>query len=74
MLWFNRIANRCRTMPVLVAHDEIVVECIAEQAEGVRTWLESAMVEGMDVILNGRTEVHVPIEVEARISESWGGG
>jgi hypothetical protein len=32
------------------------------------------MLEGMDVVLNGRAEVHVSVEVEALISESWGGG
>ena len=57
-------------MPVLVCHDEAVVECCAEQAANARVWLEKAMIEGMDVILNGTDEVDVPIEIEARIAKS----
>jgi DNA polymerase I-like protein with 3'-5' exonuclease and polymerase domains len=61
-------------VPVLVCHDEVVVECDAEKAEETKEWLEKAMIEGMDVILNGTDEVDVPIEVEARIAKSWGEG
>ena len=59
---------------MLACHDEVVVECDAEQAVKVKTWMEKAMSDGMNVILNDRAEVHVSVEVEARISESWGGG
>jgi DNA polymerase I-like protein with 3'-5' exonuclease and polymerase domains len=38
-------------VPVLVCHDEIVVEYEAEQAADVKSWLEKAMVEGMDADL-----------------------
>jgi DNA polymerase I-like protein with 3'-5' exonuclease and polymerase domains len=73
LLW--ELRDECPgAVPVLVCHDEIVVECDAEQVEDVSTWLESALAGGMDVILNGRAEVHVPVEVEPRISESWRGG
>jgi DNA polymerase I-like protein with 3'-5' exonuclease and polymerase domains len=61
-------------VPVLVCHDEIVVECDAEQAAAAKTWLEKAMVEGMDAVLNSTDEVYVPVEVEARIARSWGDG
>ena len=61
-------------MPVLVCHDEVVVECAAEKAANARVWLEKAMIEGMDVIVNGTDEVDVPIEVEARIVRSWSEG
>ena len=61
-------------MPVLVCHDELVVECDAEHATDAKAWLEKAMVEGMDTILNGTDEVHVPVEVEAQIARSWGEG
>ncbi len=61
-------------MQVLVCHDEIVVECGSEQAVGVKAWLEKAMIEGMDLVLNGRDRVDVPVEVEVRIARSWGGG
>jgi DNA polymerase I-like protein with 3'-5' exonuclease and polymerase domains len=59
-------------VPVLVAHDEIVVECDAEQAEDVEAWLKNAMIEGMDAVLNNAGEEHVPVEVESRIANSWG--
>jgi DNA polymerase-1 len=61
-------------MSVLVCHDEVVVECDAEQAAAAKVWLEKAMIEGMDVVLNGTGEVAVPVEVEARIARSWGEG
>jgi len=49
-------------------------ECDAEQAMDVKDWLEKAMVEGMNTVLNGTDEVDVPVEVEARIATSWGEG
>jgi len=52
----------------------VVVECDAEQAMDVKDWLEKAMVEGMNTVLNGTDEVDVPVEVEARIATSWGEG
>jgi DNA polymerase I-like protein with 3'-5' exonuclease and polymerase domains len=61
-------------VPVLVCHDEVVVECDIEQAADIEAWLERAMAEGMDVVLNGTEEVDVPVEVEARIARSWGEG
>ena len=50
-----------RGQPVLVCHDEIVVECVTEQAVGVKAWLERAMVEGRDAVLNNVGEAHVPL-------------
>jgi DNA polymerase-1 len=71
LLWERR--NECPgAVPVLVCHDEVVVECEAEQAADVRAWLEKAMIEGMEEVLNGTDEVHVPVEVEVRIARSWG--
>ncbi len=61
-------------MPVLVCHDEVVVECVAEQAAEAKAWLEKAMIERIEAVLNGADEVHVPVEVEARIARSWGEG
>jgi DNA polymerase I-like protein with 3'-5' exonuclease and polymerase domains len=57
-----------------VCQDEVVVECNAQQAEDVKVWLQKAMIEGMDAITNGRDEVQVQVEVEARIARSWGEG
>ena len=73
LLWERR--SECLgAVPVLVCHDEIVVECGAEQAEDTRMWLERAMIEGMEDILNGTGKVHVPVEVNTRIARSWGEG
>jgi DNA polymerase I-like protein with 3'-5' exonuclease and polymerase domains len=52
----------------------VVVECDAEQATDAKAWLEKAMVEGMETVLNSTDEVDVPVEVEARIARSWGEG
>ena len=61
-------------MPVIVCHDEVVVECDSEQATEAKAWLERAMIEAMEVVLNSTDELDVPIEVEARIARSWGEG
>jgi hypothetical protein len=49
----------------------VVIECDAEQAVDAKAWLESAMIEGMDAVLNNVGEEHVPVEVEAWIARSW---
>ena len=61
-------------MPVIVCHDEIVVECEAEQAEDTKAWLESAMIEGMDAILNSTGGVLAPVKIESEVASSWGQG
>jgi len=70
LLWERRGQCPC-AVPVLVCHDEVVVECDAQQAADAKAWLEKAMIEGMEAVLNGTDEVHVPVEVEARIARSW---
>jgi DNA polymerase-1 len=71
LLWERR--DECLgAVPVLACHDEICVECNAEQAEDTRRWLERAMIEGMDDILNGMGEGRVPVAMESRIASSWG--
>jgi cytochrome c-type biogenesis protein CcmH/NrfF len=52
----------------------VVVECDAEQAAAAQAWLERAMIEGMNTVVNGMDEGHVLIEVEGRIVRSWGEG
>jgi DNA polymerase I-like protein with 3'-5' exonuclease and polymerase domains len=59
-------------VPVLICHDEVVVECNAEQAAEAKVWLEAAMIEGMETVLNSMDEVNIPVEVEARVARSWG--
>jgi hypothetical protein len=73
LLWERR--SECPgAVSVLVGHDEVIVECNAERTVNARSWLEKAMTEGMDAIMNGTDEVAVPVEVEARIARSWGDG
>ncbi len=45
LLWDRK--DECPgAVPVLVCHDEVVVECDAEQAADVKAWLEKAMIKG----------------------------
>jgi DNA polymerase I-like protein with 3'-5' exonuclease and polymerase domains len=57
-----------------LCHDKVVVECDAEQAAEVKTWLDKAMIEAMEAVLSCTDQVDVPVEVEARIARSWGEG
>ncbi|HVA89817.1 MAG TPA: DNA polymerase, partial [Chloroflexota bacterium] len=54
---------------VTVVHDEVVVECPAEDAAAVADWLTRHMVGGMEDIVHGA----VPIAVEASIARDWAG-
>jgi DNA polymerase I len=70
LLWERR--EECPgAVPVLVCHDEIVVECDIEQSADGKAWLEKAMIEGMDAVLNRVATVHVPVKVEPRVANSW---
>jgi len=72
LLWERR--EECPgAVPVLAVHDEIVVECNEDKAEEARAWLKAAMVEGMEEALNDPDAdgLHVPVEVEIKIGESW---
>ncbi len=55
--------------PVMAVHDEIVVEADVDQADTVAAWLKSAMVEAMAPMIEP-----VPVEVEVKVSRTWGGG
>jgi DNA polymerase-1 len=71
LLWERR--DECPgTVPVLVCHDEIVVECEAEQTADAKAWLEKAMIEGMLAVLNGTGNICVSVEVETRVGRDWG--
>lgn len=73
LLWERR--SECPgAVPILVCHDEVVVECEAERAADARAWLKKAIIEGMDAVLNSMDEVYVSVEVETRIARSWGEG
>jgi DNA polymerase I len=71
LLWERR--DECpEAVPVLVCHDEVVVECETERAADVASCLKKMMIEGMETVLNGTDEVDVPVEVEGRIARTWG--
>jgi DNA polymerase I-like protein with 3'-5' exonuclease and polymerase domains len=74
LLWERR--DECPgAVPVLVCHDEVVVECNAEHAADAKAWLKEASVEGMEEVLNGPGVEGpcVPVEVEVQIAETWAG-
>lgn len=54
--------------PVLAVHDEIVIEASQEQASLAAVWVEEAMVDAMRDMLDP-----VPVEVDVKIVETWGG-
>jgi DNA polymerase-1 len=67
LLWERR-AECPGTVPVLVVHDEIVVECDANQADAVKAWLRQAMLDGMAPLIDP-----VPVEVEVKAGRTWAG-
>jgi DNA polymerase-1 len=67
LLWERR--SECPgAFPVLVVHDEIVVECDETQAEVASAWLKRAMLDGMAPLIDP-----VPVEVEVKVGRTWGG-
>jgi DNA polymerase-1 len=73
-LWERR-AECPGAVPVACVHDEILVECDEYEAEKVEAWLEKAMIDGMDRVLNGpdAEDPRVPVEVETQVAKSWTG-
>jgi DNA polymerase-1 len=67
LLWERR-DQAPGAFPVMAIHDEIVVECDADQADRVRVWLETAMVEAMAPLLDP-----VPVVVGSAAARTWGG-
>jgi DNA polymerase-1 len=67
LLWERR-AECPGAVPVLVVHDEIVVECDVDQADTVSAWLKQAMLDGMAPLV-----APVPVEVEVSVAPTWGG-
>jgi DNA polymerase-1 len=67
LLWERR-ADCPGAFPVLVVHDEIVVEADADRADVVAGWLKNAMVDAMHPFI-----APVPVEVETKAARTWGG-
>jgi DNA polymerase-1 len=67
LLWERR--GECPgAAPVLVCHDEIVVETPAEQADRTAAWLTKCMADGMAPLI-----APVPVAVEVAVGPTWGG-
>ncbi len=67
LLWTTR--DRCPSaVPVLVVHDEIVLECDVAEAEQAAVWLSECMRQGMAQFLR-----RVPVDVETKIIADYGG-
>jgi DNA polymerase-1 len=67
LLW-DRRAECPGAVPVLVVHDEIIVECDADKADAAAAWLKAAMLDGMTPLV-----APVPVEVEVSVAPTWGG-
>jgi DNA polymerase-1 len=67
LLWERR-ALCPGAFPVLVVHDEIVVEADAGQSDAAAAWLRQAMLDGMAPLIDP-----VPVEVEVSVAQTWGG-
>lgn len=65
LLWETR--GVCPSaVPVLVVHDEVVMECDEADAWTCREWLVGSMKAGMQPFLK-----QVPVEVEATVARDW---
>jgi DNA polymerase I len=73
LLWERR-GEYLGAVPILVCHDEVLVDCDADRAADVKAWLEGAMIEGMGTALNNADEEDIPVEVDACIAKSWSEG
>jgi DNA polymerase-1 len=67
LLWERR--HQCPgAFPVLVVHDEIVIEADDHQADAAAEWLRSAMIDAMAPLIDP-----IPVEVDVKIAQTWGG-
>jgi DNA polymerase-1 len=67
LLWETR--DRCPSAsPILVVHDEIVLECDRADVEQAQAWLTDCMTRGMASFLE-----RVPVVVEAAAERDWSG-
>jgi DNA polymerase-1 len=67
LLWERR-ADCPDAFPVLIVHDEIVVEAEEQQADAAGQWLKCAMVDGMAPLIEP-----VPVAVALAVVPTWGG-
>jgi DNA polymerase-1 len=67
LLWERR-AECPGAVPVIFAHDEIVLEAPEEHADRAGEWLRRAMIDGMAPLIDP-----VPVEVAVNVGRTWGG-
>lgn len=67
LLWERR-GDCPSSVPVLFAHDEIVVECDEGDAETAMAWLRACMVDGMAPLIDP-----VPVVVDVTVGRTWAG-
>jgi DNA polymerase-1 len=67
LLWERR-AECPGVLLVLAVHDEIVIECDADQADAAARWLKQALLDGMTPLADP-----VPVAVEVAVARTWGG-
>jgi DNA polymerase-1 len=66
-LWATR--DRCPSAaPILAVHDELVVECDADDAERAAEWVADCLEAGMRRFLT-----RVPVHVEVTVARDWSG-
>jgi hypothetical protein len=63
LLWERR-EEMAGAFPVLIVHDEIVVECGVKQAEAATVWLKRAMLDALAPLLDP-----VPVEAVVGVDE-----
>jgi DNA polymerase-1 len=68
MLWETRNTVPS-AFPVLAVHDEIVLEADESEADQAADWLKRTMIAAMAPFADP-----IPVEVEVRVSRTWGGG
>ena len=57
--------------PIITVHDEVVIECPEEDAEGVSRWLAQALQEAVESVL-GFPELASEDVAETSVIEAWG--
>lgn len=66
-LLYERRAECPNSFPVILCHDEVVVECPEADAERTAAWVKQAMLDGISWMLHP-----VPTEVEVKVADNWG--
>jgi DNA polymerase-1 len=67
LLWERR-DQVTGALPVLIVHDEIVIECDHDRVDSASGWLKKAMLDGMTPLIDP-----VPVQVEVKVAQTWAG-